>query len=339
MFGIRFIKFQPNQHVIKYRRGKIVKEGPGLAFYYFVPTTSIVAIPMGSFDTPFIFEQLTADFQTVSIQGQLIYRIIDHKKIAQLLNFTLNKRGDAYLSDDPQKLSARIVNIARVLTKQYIETLQLKDTMNSTEALSQKLNADITKNSEIQSLGVEVLGLSILAVLPNKDTARALEAEAREQILKKADDAIYERRNSSIEQERRIKENELNTEIAIETKKKEIRETQMEAERAIQEKQNQMRSEQLTAKTLLEEKRKQLVKLAAENAKAEADSKAYGMAAVMKAMQSVDGQVLQALANLGMNPDKLIAIAFQQIAGKAEKIGQLNISPDLLKQLMAKDEE
>jgi hypothetical protein len=30
----------------------------------------------------------------------------------------------------------------------------------------------------------------------------------------------------------------------------------------------------------------------------------------------------------------LIAYAFQELAGKAEKIGQLNITPDLLRELM-----
>ena len=52
----------------------------------------------------------------------------------------------------------------------------------------------------------------------------ALEAETREKILKESDDAIYLRRNSSVEQERKIKENELNTEIAVENKKKQIKE-------------------------------------------------------------------------------------------------------------------
>jgi hypothetical protein len=36
-----------------------------------------------------------------------------------------------------------------------------------------------------------------------------------------------------------------------------------------------------------------------------------------------------------MKPEQLIAFAFQELAGKAEKIGQLNISPDLLRELMA----
>jgi hypothetical protein len=36
-----------------------------------------------------------------------------------------------------------------------------------------------------------------------------------------------------------------------------------------------------------------------------------------------------------MKPEQLIAFAFQELAGKADKIGQLNISPDLLRELLS----
>src|SRR5207244_13158338 len=115
----------------------------------------------------------------------------------------------------------------------------------------------------ITQLGLEILGLSILAIKPTPETARALEAETREQLLKEADEAIYARRNSAVEQERAIKENELNTEIAVENKKRQIRETQMDAERAVQEKEGLLKKEALEANIGLEERRKSLVTLAA----------------------------------------------------------------------------
>lgn len=279
MLGLRFIKFQPNEYVLKYRNGKIVKEGPGISFYYYAPTTSIVVVPLGSVEAPFIFEEFTSDYQTITVQGQVSYRIAEQKKIAQLLNYTLDVRGKGYVSDDPEKLSQRIINIVKVQTKKHLASLQLKDAVKSSGTLALSIGDEIRENKEINALGVEVLGLSFLAILPNKETARALEAQAREEILKKADEAIYQRRNASIEQERRIKENELNTEIAVENKKKQIRETQMEAERAVQIKQNQLKEEQMNFEIALEDKKKEL----AEN---------------------------------------------------AQKIGELNISPDLLQSLV-----
>ncbi len=113
---------------------------------------------------------------------------------------------------------------------------------------------------------MEVLGLSILAIKPTPETARALEAETREKLFREADEAIYARRNSAVEQERAIKENELNTEIAVENKKRQIRETQMDAERAVQEKKHLVEKEALAADIGMEDERKKLVALAAENA-------------------------------------------------------------------------
>jgi regulator of protease activity HflC (stomatin/prohibitin superfamily) len=334
MFGFRFIKFQPSEYVLKYRNGKIVKEGAGISFYYYVPTISIVVVPVGSVDAPFIFEEVTSDFQTVTVQGQITFRIVDQKKISGLHNYTLDMKGKGYASDDPQKLPQRVINIVRVLTKKTLEGLQLKDAIKSSEALAKGILKEIRENEEINLIGIEILGLSILAILPNKETSRALEAQAREQILKKADEAIYERRNASIEQERRVKENEFNTEVAIENKKKQVREAQIEAERAVQQKQNQLKEEQMNFDTTLEEKRKDLIDLTVLNSKAEADAKAYELSAVMKAMEGIDPNVIQSLASIGMQPNKLIAIAFQELAEKAGQIGQLNISPDLLQELM-----
>lgn len=334
MFGVKFAKYQPGDYVFKYKNGRVVKEGKGLSFYYYVPTTSIVLVPTGSVDIPFIFDEATVDFQSVSIQGQITYRIVDANKISQLLNFTLDHKTQHYVSEDPVNLSQRVVNIARVLTKKQLSNASLRDALKSSEMFTKSIYHDIQSNAEIQSLGLEILGLSILAILPKPETSRALEAETREKILKEADDAIYLRRNSSVEQERKIKENELNTEIAVENKKKQIKEAQMESEKLMQQKNHELKTTEMNFNINQEEKKKKLVDIAVENARTQADAKAYEIKAVMQALEGVNPLLFQVLAGMGMQPDKLIALAFQELAGKAEKIGQLNISPDLLQELL-----
>ena len=337
MFGIKFIKFQPGEYVLKYKNGKVVKEGTGISFHYYAPTTSIVMVPVASSDCPFMFEEVTADFQTVSIQGQVTYRIVDQKNVAGLLNFSLKIKGGnkRYISDDPQKLPVRISNLVRIMAKKHIEGLKLSDAIRSSETLANRILEDMRGNDEINQLGIEIMGLTVLAVQPNKETSRALEAETREKILKMSDDAVYERRNASIEQERGVKENEYNTEIAIENKRRQVRETQLEAEQAEMRKQNELRNEQLDAEINLEEKRKALIALNVENSRAEADAKAYELKAMMNALSGVDTDVIKALAAIGMQPQALIANAFQNLAGNAEKIGHLNITPDLIREMMS----
>jgi hypothetical protein len=335
MFGLRFAKVQPTTYLLQYRGGKVVREGSGLSFFYYAPTTSLVAVPVASTDTPFIFQEITADFQAVTIQGQVTYRVKDPKRLAGLLNYTLSNNGQTYASEDPGKLPERVIHVINVLARAELQKLALREAIRASDELVKAVKAGLLASEEIISLGLEVLGLSILAIKPTPETARALEAETREKLFREADEAIYARRNSAVEQERAIKENELNTEIAVENKKRQIRETQMEAERAVQEKKHLVEKEALEASIGMEDRRKELVALAAENARAEADARAYGVASTMKVLDNADARVLQALTNAAMRPEQLIAFAFQELAGKAEKIGQLNISPDLLRELMS----
>lgn len=337
MLGIRFIKVEPTSFVMQFKGGKVVREGAGLSFMYFAPTSSLALVPIGSVDVPFIFEEVTADFQQVTVQGQITYRVADPKKLAQLMNFTLSPEGRDYTTDDPQKLPQRLINHAQVLTRSTLKSLSLRAALGKSDSLVASLREGLAGADSIAALGIEVLGLSILAIRPTPETARALEAEAREQILRESDDAIYARRNAAVEKEREIKENELNTEIAVENKKRQIRETQMEAEKSVQQKQHELQENEMAARIALEEKNQTLVVLSSANAREEADAKAYAISAAMKALSSTDPKIIQALAGMGMDPGQLVAQAFKELAEGAEKIGQLNVSPDLLRELLSSD--
>src|SRR5262249_4042334 len=162
------------------------------------------------------------------------------------------------------------------------------------------------------------------------ETARALEAKAREAILREADEAIYARRNAAVENERSIKQSELDTEIAVEQKKRTIRETQMEAEASVRRKKAELRKAEMESDISIEDRRQEFVKINANNVRITAEAEAHRVAAVIEALKSADPRVVQALAAIGMQPSQLIAQAFGGIAERAERIGQLNVSPDLL---------
>jgi hypothetical protein len=167
--------------------------------------------------------------------------------------------------------------------------------------------------------------------------ARALEADAREDLLRRADQAIYERRNAAVEQERRIKENELSTEIAVEEKKRQIRETKVEADLSVEVKEQQVREAKLTGQVRLEAERRNLVAARVENARAEADTQAYALEASLRPLLTLDPAILQLLALQSGDPRKMISLALKEIAQNAGKIGNLNISPELLETLLKKE--
>ena len=318
MFGIRYFKASPTTFVMQYVNGRVQREGVGLSFFYFAPSATLAAVPVGSMDAPFIFNETTADFQTVTVQGHLTYRVADPMRLAALLDYSVRPDG-GHKSDDPDKLPMRVSHAAQNAMRAEIQGRPLRAALVEADAIAQRVRTVLMESPALTALGVELLGFSILAIKPAPETSKALEAEARERLLREADDAIYSRRNNAVEQERTIRENELNTEVAVQTKQREIEETR------------------LAGQIALEEERRKLVGAEAENSKTRADAQAYAVEATLKPLTALDPKSLQVLASGSADPRLLVAMAFQEIAANATKIGNLNISPDLLETLMRRD--
>lgn len=332
MFGIKYIKFDATTYVFHYSNGKILKQGRGLAFWYLSANSSIVAIPMSSADLHFIFEETTADFQKVTIQGQLTYKIEKPDLLAELLDFTVdtNRR---YLSDDPEKLASRLINEAQGAIKSKLESLTLREAIRSGKMIEQEIFNGIESSAAVAMLGIQPLSVNVMNIKPSPEMARALEAKTREALQQEADEAVYARREFAVEQERRIKESELSTEIAVEEKKKQITEKKMETGIAQAENQRKLREMKVEADVSVEQQRKELIDLKAANHKKLADAEIYKLKSMLEEYKNLDWKLLMAMHGKG-DAKQQMALAFRELAENAQKIGTLNITPDLLEQIV-----
>jgi hypothetical protein len=334
MLGFRYVKVPPTTYVMQFRSGKVVRAGAGLSFIYFAPNSMLVQVPMASADVPFVFNEVTADFQDATIQGELTYRISDPKRIVALLDFSLDARG-RYRSNEAEKLSDRLANAAQILARSFTQRHTLAELLVSSDELVQDMAAKLKASETVSMLGIEVLALSIASIKATPEMAKALQADAREQLLQKADEAVFVRRNAALDLERKIKENELNTEIAVEQKKRQIRETQMEAEIAIEQKKRHVRETQMEADVAIEQQRSQWVEHHVENQRKEAEARGQALRATLEPLKGMDWRTLMAAASGELDPKLFVAMAFRDLAENAGRIGQLNISPDLLNALLS----
>jgi regulator of protease activity HflC (stomatin/prohibitin superfamily) len=338
MFGIKFIKFDSMTYVIQHKHGKIQREGKGLSFYYYVPTSSITAIPLGSRDIQFIFNEITRDFQTITIQGQITYKIQDPKQLSESLDFTLDNNR-RYKGDNFEKLNQRLNNEAQTSTSSFIQGQNLKEALRSAKSMSERINEGLKGSNSAKILGVEVLSVDVLSVKPTPEMAKALETETRESLQKDADQAIYERRNFAVEQERTIKESELNTEIAVQEKKKQINEKQAEIKINDAENDRKLREMKIVADVSIENQKTKLIEMQVNNEKKMADSKGYTLEKTLNPYKNIDWRILTALNAGNVSALDNIGFAFRELAENSQKIGTLNITPDFLEKVIESQKE
>jgi SPFH domain / Band 7 family len=333
MFGINYIKFDAMTYVLHYSGGKLRKEGKGLSFFYLAYNSSLVAIPLGSNDVQFFFNASTKDFQTISIQGQITYKVANPKQMAELLDFSVDSHG-VYKSNDAEKITQRLSNEAQTATTSLIQSLSLKEAIRSAKTIEETIKSGIQISEAIKLLGIEPISVNVIAAKASPEMERALEAETRESVQKEADLAIYSRRNFAVEQERIIKESELNTDIAVEEKRKQIVEKQMETEFLTEENRKKINEFKLQTDISLEKQKKDLIDLKVDNDKKEADALSYALSVSLQPYEKMDWKTLMAIGKNGGDPKLNIALAFRELAENAQKISNLNISPDLLDNLI-----
>ncbi|GLV55594.1 hypothetical protein KDH_24380 [Dictyobacter sp. S3.2.2.5] len=217
-----YFKAEPTEYIFAYSNGRIVHEGAGSSFWYWGPSTTIARVPLSTIDAPFIFNEITSNFQAVIVQGQITYRVIDPTTISQLLNFTIDPRTHNYRSEDPAKLNQRIVNIVQMHTRNLLQRLALEDALRSSEMLAGNVFERLRNEQALTQLGIACVSLFYTTLKATPEITKALEAEQREALQQRADQAIYSRRAEAVEQERKIKQNELSTSIALEQSRKEL---------------------------------------------------------------------------------------------------------------------
>ncbi len=222
MLPIGYFKSEPSDYVQAYTKGKISKQAAGLSFWYWSPSTSITLVPLSTIDALFVLNETSDNFQTVTLQGQITYRITAPEVIVKLLNFTINPRTRRYLSTDPEKLNQRIINSMQNHTRNALQQMALEEALRSAEPLATTVLEHMRAEPLLSALGIECLSLIFTAIRPTPEMAKALEAEYREGLQRRADQALYQRRAEAVEQERKIKQNEVSTAIDLEQRRREL---------------------------------------------------------------------------------------------------------------------
>ena len=296
MFGIAFFKGQPTDYIIKYHGGRVVRQGLGQSFYYVTLSTQVAVIPTSTRDASFVFNELTNNFQSVTLQGQFTYRISDPAQAATQLNFAWNTRRQEYAAKDPDNLPPRIANVVQMETRRELQQRTLEQTLRQSQDIAGAVLARIRGEALLAPLGVELTNLYFLSAKPTPEVAKALEAQYRETLLRQADEAIYARRGAAVAEERKIKESEGATQIA------------------------------------LEEQRSALIALEGDNARIEAENKGRALETLAEFEARASAQRLAVYS--GLDPRSVLALALKDLGENARKIGNLNITTETLGSLL-----
>lgn len=293
---INYFKGEPNTYVLQYRNGKLHRHGEGLTFWYWRHNTSIASVPVVTQDAPFIFSESTRDYQEITIQGVLSYRLSEPLAIARLLDFAIDPQTRRYKHKDVEKLVQRVVNAVQAGTRSGVNHMSLEQALVEVKELASAVLQQVQQDSGLLSAGVLIESLHFNSVKATPEMQKALEADYREALQQRADQAIYARRQAAVEEESKISHRELDTEVDLEERRRSLVDKQAD---------NRIRQAQAEAK--------------AQEMEAEAQTKA----------DEIRFGLYQ-----NLTPQALVGLALKEWAQNAGTIDNLTITPDLVSKVV-----
>ncbi|MGD0719594.1 MAG: SPFH domain-containing protein [Roseiarcus sp.] len=295
-------------HVISYANGQTRRSGRGLSFWFLPYKASIAELPMDDRELTLFVKGRSRDFQALSLQGALTWRIVDPDRLAERIDFTIALDGGGHRGEPLEQIKARIAGLANQAALQYLADGAVGDLLAAgLEPPRLRLTEALAGDPSLAEMGVGVAAVRLTSLAPSSELERALQAPTFESLQQKADQATFARRALAVDKERAIAENELANKVELAR-----RETGLIAQEA---------------------------ENAGSRARGVAEARQIEAAAEAERIRALEGaRVETETARLEIYRDLpaavLYGLAARELAGKLTKIDHVNVTPDLIASLL-----
>ncbi|MEZ3181765.1 SPFH domain-containing protein [Streptomyces pimonensis] len=330
--GWRHLRSTPTAHIRHHRGGKLVHDGPGVGFWFRPLAAALSEVPVEDRELAMTFRARTADFQDVSVQATVTYRIVDPALAAARLDFSVDPDTGSWRGAPLEQLGTLLTETAQQHALDVLARTPLSAALvDGVTAVRDRITAGLGAEPRLPATGIEVVAVRVMAVRPEAEVERALRTPARERIQQEADRATYERRAVAVERERAIAENELASQIELARREERLVEqrganARREAEEAAAADRVRAQAEAARTVKLAEAEAARSVALASAEAQAArevGEARAEAQAAWLRVHGDVDVATLHALTGA-------------RLAENLPRIDSVTVSPDVLTGLLAR---
>lgn len=314
------LRSEASTHVIRYRNGRAVRAGRGLAFWFRPLNTAIAEIPLDDQELPFLFRGRSSDLQEAVAQGIITYRVTDPDVLSSRVDFGIDLTNGRHTKTPLDQIAARLTGLAQQHAWAVMSATSLRDLVaDGVVRLRERIAAGLIEDENLAAMGISIASVRVTAVQPNAEVEKALAAPTRELISAQADEAAFARRAAAVDKERAIAENELANKIELAKREATLVEQEGANER-------QRAAEVAAASRIAAEGNAATRKIGAQ---AEGEAIEF-IEAARNESESARIAIYRDVA-----PAVLMGLAAREFAGKIETIEHLNLTPDLLGSLLS----
>lgn len=317
---VRHLRSEPSRQILRFRNGRLVQSGAGLSLWFMPLSTGLAEVPVDDRELALMFHGQSRDFQDVTVQGVVAYRVADASRLAARVDFTIDPETGVHTGKPLEKLAGMLTQLGQQAALDYLSQTDLAAILErGVEAVRERIEQGLTSGGALEDMGLSLVWVRVSSVRPEPEVERALRTRVREAIQQQADEAQFQRRALAVEKERAIQENELQNQIEL-AKREEVL-IRQQGENELKRVGAENESKRLSSSG------------AAERARIEAEGEAARVRSVEEARVAAERERMAIYREFPA--DRLLGLAAQELAAKLQKVEHLNVTPDLLGMLLS----
>src|SRR5215831_463662 len=214
--GLRHLRGTPTTYVRHLRGGRLVHEGTGLSFWFRPLAAVLSEVPVDDRELPLFFHARTADYQDVTVQATVTFRVTEPALAAARIDFSIHPDTGVWRVTPLEQVAGMLTESAQQHALELLARTTLAEALASgVAAVRERISAGLAADPRLAETGLAVIAVRVVAIRPEPDMEKALQTPARERVQQDADRATFERRAVAVERERAISENELQSQIEL----------------------------------------------------------------------------------------------------------------------------
>jgi len=307
-------------HIEQIRGGTTVRSGAGLSFWFRPLSAVLNEVPIDDRELPLFFHARTRDFQDVTVQATITFRVTDPATAAGRIDFSIDPETGVWRSTPLDQVAGLLTESAQQYAIDLLATAELTAVLTGgVGPVRTVIAGGLRSDHRLAETGIAVVDVRVVALRPEPEVEKALRTPTREQVQQEADKATFERRALAVERERAIGENELQTKIELAR-----REEQLVGQRGVN---TRREAEENAAAGAIaaEAEARRTVTLAEARAQ---DTRLAGAAVG-------DAEAARVAAYRDVPEPVLVALAVKELAANLPQIDTLVLSPDLVTKALA----
>ncbi|RNM17589.1 SPFH domain-containing protein [Nocardioides pocheonensis] len=318
---VRHLRGSTTMHVEHVRNGRALHAGTGASFWFRPLSAVLSEVPMDDRELPLLFHARTADFQDVTVQATVTFRMTDPSIATRRIDFSIDPETGLWRSAPLDQVAGLLTETAQQYAMDMLALVDLAQALaGGVGPVRDAISDGLAHDGRLVDIGIAVVGVRVVALRPEPEVEKALRTPTREQVQQEADKATYERRAVAVERERAIGENELQTQIELAR-----REEQLVAQRGANARREA--EERAAANRIATE---------AEAQRAQRLAEAQAEGTRVTGLAEGDAEAARLAAYRDLPEAILLGLALKELASNLPSINSLVLTPDLLAPVLAR---